>query len=165
MSMTEQWRPVIGWEGLYEVSDMGRVRSLARVTSTGMRGGRVLKPRVLPSGYVHVQLCFGPERQEVYAHQLVAQSFLGPCPPDMEVRHGPAGKGDNRLTNLSYGLHIENCEDRARDGVYNGKLTRTLAAEIRQRLAAGECPQELAVAYGVSQCTISHVKLGRRWVS
>jgi hypothetical protein len=81
----------------------------------------------------------------------------------MEVRHGPGGKADNRLANLSYGYHIENCEDRARDRAGHAKLTRAQAAEIRSRLAAGELQASVASDYGIHSATVSRIATGKRW--
>jgi NUMOD4 motif len=168
---SESWLPVVGWEGLYEVSDLGRVRSLDRLVfhspgSARLRSlrGKVLQLRPSHDGYNRVGLYGGHGKSvDAYVAVLVATAFLGPCPEAQEVLHGPAGHGDDRLANLSYGTHIANCEDRARDRAGHAKLTRALAAEIRRRVAAGERRYDLAAEYGVTHTTISRVVNGQRW--
>ena len=121
--MHEQWRPIQGYEGLYEVSDKGRVRSLDRVVVT--RGGitRRIRGRVLSmkknhdGGYVQVNLCStNGVRRHVYVHALVLEHFVGPRPDGMESCHGVNGPSDNSLTNLSWGTPSSNNLDKQRDG-------------------------------------------------
>lgn len=114
--MSETWKDIPGYEGDYQVSDMGNVRSLDRVVFQAngcrKRKGQLLKPSTV-SGYLHVVL----GRQHSYLiHSLVAAAFIGPRPAGCDVRHGPGGKLDNRAVNLSYGTRSENNNDRWRDG-------------------------------------------------
>lgn len=114
--MTEQWRPVVGHEGLYEVSDQGRVRTVARWHRTGAT------PRLLPvktlaqaiggraENYKRVMLR-APTRH-AYVHHLVLEAFVGPRPPDMQVCHINDDGFDNRLANLYYGSRDDNEIDR-----------------------------------------------------
>lgn len=174
---TERWLPVVGFEGLYEVSDLGRVRSLDRtvVTSNGPRRyrGRLLKPYVNKGtrGYPFVGLS-RPGRDENWpVHRVVAEAFLGPCPPGREVCHGPGGKLDASLANLSYGTRSENVgRDRVRDGQDNRgerhgahKLMKEQVLEIRRRRAEGAELLPLAQKFNVSVQTISGICTGRNW--
>jgi hypothetical protein len=161
----ETWRPVVGWEGFYEVSDLGRVRSLPRLDRKGRRvRGQFLKATKHPNGYMRVAL-YGhhPKGKTRYVHSIVAAAFLGPRPPGEEIKHGPSGKTDNRPSNLSYGPHIENCEERARDGAGHAKLNRAKAAMIRARVAAGESRALVASDYDVTESTIGRIVTGVRW--
>lgn len=171
--LTERWLPVPGWESLYEVSDLGRVRSLPRRGGRGWKGGRVLKHYVGASsrGYPTVSLSRGTGTQKTrQVHQLVLEAFVGPCPPGQEARHGPAGKLDASLLNLCYGTRSENVRDRTRDGQDNrgersgnAKLTWEKVAEIRECAANGEMQLNLAARFQVSEDCISKVVLGRTW--
>jgi hypothetical protein len=156
---TERWLPVADFEDRYEISDFGQVYSVPRPRT---RGG-ILKPRPLPTGYLRVSFYVNGKQVDQYIHDLVAAAFIGPKLPGTEVRHGPAGISVNRWTNLSYGSHIENCEDRARDGIHHHKLTRASAAEIRRRLGTGEAQHLIAVDYGVGGPQISKINTGTRW--
>lgn len=119
---TEHWLPVSGWEGLYEVSDQGRVRSLPRPTKTGVRGGRVLTPGRGPDGRTVIGLCNGGKQLSRHIYVLVARAFLGPCPPGMVVCHGPGGNGDDRLANIRYDTHSGNRLDAIRrDGTWRNQ--------------------------------------------
>jgi hypothetical protein len=172
----EVWKPVVGWEGLYEVSSLGRVQSLPRRGGNNrVYGGRLLRPHpgheVNGKSYLEVGLCRGAKCVNKRVHKLVAEAFLGPCLPGQEVRHGPAGHHDNRVLNLCYGTHAENIADRARDGTfhlgsgaYNAKLDEIKVAEIRRRYANGETNcGALARNYGVARASIRHVVQRASW--
>jgi len=117
----EQWRDVPGWEGLYQVSDLGRVRSLQRtiVYSNGDTHtvlGRVRKPNGNGHGYLTVSLYRRNSEVRRYIHRLVLEAFVGPCPPGQEACHGNGNPADNRLSNLRWDTRMENVRDTARHG-------------------------------------------------
>lgn len=121
--MTERWLPVVGFEGLYEVSDLGRVRSLDAVQSYTSKGrvkyrrrvGRVLRPGVMKSG--HMVVVLGRAAGSRLVHRLVLEAFAGPA---TEVaawcRHLDDNPANNRLSNLRWGTPNENLEDSYRNG-------------------------------------------------
>jgi hypothetical protein len=168
---TERWLPVVGYEGLYDVSDLGNVRSLPRQTVTGVHGGQVLKPWPGTRGYLYVTLSRNGKQSHRQVHRLVLEAFHGPCPEGQEGRHGPNGKLDNRASVLRWGTQSENYgADRVRDGTSNrgerngqAKLTAEIVAECKRQYIAGKTQQVIAREYGVSPGTISDVILGRRW--
>lgn len=109
----ENWLPIPGYEGRYEVSDLGSVRSVERVT-VDRRGGRkhyagkVLKPQSNGSHF-HVPLYDeSSNKRWEYIHRLVMLAFVGPCPEKKEVCHNNGNPADNRLSNLRYGTVSEN---------------------------------------------------------
>lgn len=113
----ERWLPAPAWEGYYEVSDLGRVRSIPHETDMGMRGGHVLTPGTYKSGHKHVTFTrttdAGKDRETFQVHRLVMLAFVGPCPYGMQVRHFPDhDPANNRLANLVYGTALENARDR-----------------------------------------------------
>lgn len=122
--MKEQWKPVVGLEGQYEVSTFARVRSLPREWQQVSRLGRVhahrvkgrmLKPGVASNGYYTVALGRGNTRT---VHSLVAEAFIGPCPKGQEVRHKNGKRTDSRLVNLEYGTRTDNIRDAIRHGTW-----------------------------------------------
>ena len=164
----ERWLPVIEYEGLYEVSDLGRVKSLPRYHTAG----GILRSQPDRQGYKRVYLCCGGVVKTVKVHQIVAAAFIGPCPPGQQVRHGPGGNSDNRVVNLSYGTARQNIHDKFRDGTMargerhgRAKLTEASVREIRVRHAAGEKVMALAREYGVAHATIGRVISGTGWVA
>jgi hypothetical protein len=123
----EWWAPVPDRDG-YEVSNLGRVRSLDRVVT--QRHGRrqrakgvLLKANSDGSGYPTVNRA-GPNRGRVRVHILVAHAFLGECPNGLEVCHYRDIKSDNRLCELRYDTHIANLRDAVRNGT-NGMVSKT----------------------------------------
>jgi len=173
MTENEEWRPIAGYEGIYEVSDHGRVRSLDRFTGSGasqrFARGRILKPGKVSCGqYYRVELCSGGFCSARYVHHLVAEAFIGPRPEGMFVLHGPAGSLVNQVSNLSYGTRSDNMgRDRLRDGTHSrgersgrARLTATDVIAIR---SSSKTTVELAKTHGVSQGYISAILTGRNW--
>jgi len=114
--MTERWLPVVGYEGAYEVSDQGRVRSVDRLVhrrglvSIRLRG-MVLRP-ALRDGYLFVALSGTSHR----VHRLVLAAFVGPAAPGEVACHWNDDGTDNRLTNLRWGSRVTNAVDAIRNG-------------------------------------------------
>jgi hypothetical protein len=163
----EEWRPVVGKEGLYEVSDQGRVRSLDRIVvrrvgKPFLRKSRILKGNDSVNGYRTVNL-----GKTTYIHQLVLEAFYGPRPAGLEACHRNGVRSDNRADNLRWGSPSSNQMDRAMHGTSNrgercgtAKLTDEQAREIIQSTDRG-C--DLARRYGVAQQTICAIRKRRKW--
>ena len=110
---------VPGYEGRYEVSDHGRVRSLSRIRSHGRKWqGRVLKPTPMPKGYLLVNLWFDNSKRMWLVHRLVLTAFVGPPPEGMEGLHADNDPANNRLDNLSWGTHSQNQFDQVVHGTH-----------------------------------------------
>lgn len=167
---SERWLPVVGWEGLYEISDCGRVRSLPRRTVSGVRGGQMLKLTAGKKGYWRVTIWRNNKATNCGVHRLVTMAFIGPIPPGMEVLHGPAGSWDNHVSNLSIGTHRQNIHDKFRDGTLargerHGmtRLSEADVLELRRRYAAGESARELARAFGLNSTGVAKIISGATW--
>jgi precorrin-4 methylase len=172
--MTEEWRPVVGHEGSYEVSDLGRVRSLDRVATeqrksgprSVVRAGRVLKPLAAAGSHLKVHL---GRKQHKKVHHAVLEAFRGPCPPGMEGMHRDDDGANNRLENLRWGAHQENMDDAARNGCLNAGETHHLAklkrADIPKiREALKDTPVVVvARAWNVDRKTIWQIKTEKTW--
>lgn len=154
LDVPEEWRPVMGFEGLYEVSDQGRVKSLPRTGrqapeyvltpksgSRGSRGGKC---------YYRVALRDADGKPHTRAvHRIVAEAFLGPKPKGQLIRHGLGGPYDNRVVNLCYGTYVQNVADRElhrrlmREGSAEGLAEADVLAVYRA-CAAGALPAQMA---------------------
>ena len=163
----ERWLPVVGAEARYEVSDLGRVRSLA------YRGGSnvvVLKGTSL-SGYVRYQLATVAGKRFVFGHILVLEAFVGPCPsPRHEGCHGNGRRDDNALSNLRWDTPEGNQADRLTHGTHSrgersgkARITEDQAREIIARRRAGEAVLAIAKDYAVGGRTIYQIASGERW--
>lgn len=116
---TERWLPVVGWEGLYSVSDMGRVRSesrdvVDRLGRTHRIAGRVLTPDT--DVYPKVVLWNGPINCRCRVHVLVLTAFKGPRPPGMLGCHDDGDNSHNSVSNLYWGTPRQNALDAIRHG-------------------------------------------------
>ena len=120
----EEWRPVVGHEGAYEVSSLGRIRSLPREVPAGQRGGtRLISGRVLVTsigrnGYRQVTL----RKRTHMVHTLVARSFIGERPEGYEVCHNDGDSDNNAATNLRYDTVSANRRDTVNHG--NHRMTQ-----------------------------------------
>lgn len=107
-----EWRPVVGYEGLYEVSNDGRIRSLR----PGKRNLRELQMHPNQSGHLRVSLSKHTAVRWLFVHRVVAAAFLGPSELPL-VRHLNDIKTDNRVENLAYGTPRDNGLDAMRNGL------------------------------------------------
>lgn len=168
-SSDEIWRDIPGYEGRYQASTLGRIRSLDRYVrcSTGGVGIRLHKGRILrPAGQSsdpHLRVVLGKKAPSSLVHVLVATTFLGPRPAGCDVRHLDGDPLNNRVDNLAYGSRTENIQDVYRIGRPWKTLTVEQVRDIRRRLAAGEKGRVLAREYGVSEACISAIETGRRY--
>ena len=113
----EQWRAIPGYEGIYEVSDQGSVRSLDRITPHGRRlTGKLMKTSIGNHGYPMANLCRRGKYQMFTVHRLVMLVFVGERPNGLAVMHLNGIRTDNRLSNLRYGTYSENNRDIVKHG-------------------------------------------------
>jgi hypothetical protein len=121
--MTEMWCGIAGFEDSYEISTLGRVRSLDRVrrrgTGTNSRHGQILKAAHTESGHLTVSLCSPGKQMKRLVHRLMLEAFVGPCPPGLEACHYNDDPADNRLENLRWGTRTENILDAVRNGTHH----------------------------------------------
>lgn len=181
MVIIESWRSIAGFESLYEVSDLGRVRSLR-----GRHGkGAVLRPKIPddPRQYPAVSLHKDGARCRRNVHALVAEAFLPPKPsPEHEVRHYDGYNGNSRADNLLWGTRVDNAADKERHGRVprgaghgmfgrkitgeaNGaaKLTDDEVRVIRAMATAGLPQRHIGLIVGVTQGIVWRIIHRKAW--
>ena len=156
----EQWKPVVGYEGIYEVSDHGNVRSLK---SQKLKKITIDKTTNRP----FLNLWKNNKQNVVRLHKLVLEAFVGKCPEGMECCHNDGDAFNNHVSNLRWDTHKSNIQDRIKHGTSNrgercgtAKLTLEQVRAIRkddrlQRIIAKE--------YNIAESMISRIKNGIRW--
>lgn len=110
MEQEEIWKDIEGYEGLYQVSNMGKVRSVDRIDCTGHRlNGKILRPRMNSGGYLLVNLHNEGEQKTFTVHRLVAQAFI-PNPEGLpQINHKDEDKTNNIVDNIEYCDRKYNC--------------------------------------------------------
>lgn len=109
---TEEWRDAPGYEGRYQVSSSGQVRSLLR--------GRVLRQTVDRKGHRRLSLYAADgTMRTIRVHILALEAFVGPRPPGAESCHYDDDKTNNHISNLRWGTRSDNALDRVRNGLHN----------------------------------------------
>lgn len=169
----EEWRPVLGYEGLYEVSSLGRVRSLSHVVPF-WRGRRTVKSHILrafikrSTGYPAVALSNGPHKAQYTVHRLVLVAFRGAPLHGQEACHNNGNREDARLSNLRWDCRVNNAADRKLHGTEHqgakspsAKLTDDAVRTIR---ASNKPMLQLARQFGVSASAIKRVIERITWV-
>lgn len=170
--MIEAWKAVVGFEGLYEVSDLGRVRSLTRQILMNRRlpngetikvqksiTGRVLAPGTVKSGHQIVILGRGNPR---LVHALVLAAFVGPRPDGADSCHKDGDPANNRLINLRWGSRSDNVQDmldhgRTRSGLSNADVVRM------KRLFPTMGNRQVADLFGVTIGNVCSIRNGHTW--
>jgi hypothetical protein len=138
-AIVDDWRPVVGYEGLYEVSSDGRIRRVGKAARRGKgRGGgvklgRLRKLRINRDGYVTVQLWRDGRAKGFLVHVLVAAAFLGPCPNGQEVNHRDGIKANPSVDNLEYMTHPENVKHAYQTGLRKVRIDQMVAARRKPR--------------------------------
>jgi hypothetical protein len=124
----EQWRAIPGFEGTYEVSDGGRVRSIDRVIVNTIGRRHALKGKILKPfnnrGWFTVGLYRPEGARTLRVHQAVLMAFVGPRPDGYVTRHLDGDKSNNSLENLVWGTQLENINDRRVHGTAQWALNR-----------------------------------------
>lgn len=158
----EEWRPVSGYEGLYEVSNMGNIRSLRNGCVLALMNSR---------GYRRCHLAKDGHVKTAQVHRLVAEAFIPNPENKPQVNHKHGIKSDNRASELEWVTHREN-EDHAAENGLKARGSRnamvTLNPESVQRLLArreetGMSIYALAREFGVSKSLVSNILNGKHW--
>lgn len=176
----EIWKDVVGYEGWYEVSNKGNVRSVARIIDVccKIRGRFKAKHRSINRvysivhGHSHITLSKNQKIKGFFVHRLVSAAFLGPIPDGLQVNHKDGIKTNNSIDNLEYVTAKENHAHGRRTGLnknfgsnhYNSKLTENDVFNIKKEYIPRKVSAPfLANKYGVARTTILAIIHGHSW--
>lgn len=167
--MHEIWRDIKGYKGCYQVSSLGRVRSLRRKRlSNGYLRERILKFGIAVNGYFYVILCKDRIIKPFSVHRLVAQAFIPNPDNKPEVNHKSGVKTDNEVNSLEWCTHKENIEHR--DNILgknnrgeNHPRHKLMKADVLQIKESKLKQKELAEIFRVSHQQISKIKNDKLW--
>lgn len=158
--------PVKGYEGLYEVSNMGRVRSLDRTVSAADGRTMHIKSRVLSTAgksgrdrnYPAVTLWSENVGRTVQVHRLVAMAFLGPPQEGMMVDHIDGDTTNNTASNLEWVTCGENNRRAYEIGLKTPSHRKLLGIQVREIRSSELSGKELAKKFGISRATVSNIR-------
>ncbi len=162
----EEWRPVWGFEGKYEVSNQGRLKNVQE--GAGHVTGRILKPGLNLGGYLQCDLGAYGGRHSL--HLLVMQAHVGQKPEGLEINHKNGNKTDNRLENLEYCTKSENDLHKTRvlgtgrgESHGNAKITEDDVREIRRLAADGITQREIAKRFNLTHPNVGYIVRRTAW--
>lgn len=183
------WRPAVGFNGRYEVSNCGQIRSVK--TTAGGTTFAPRKPQNINSGYLVVKISDVPggTQKTKTIHSLVAEAFLGERPRGAQVNHKDGDRTNNHVVNLEWvtpGENIKDSYDRNPDRVngrsalhmermrsrrrpqrgelhHNAKLSETQASQIIKLLIDGQGVRPIAREFGISHTLVRAIKTRTRW--
>ena len=175
--MNEEWRDIPDYEGWYQVSNLGNVRSLDReiIYSNGKvykQKGRKLKSTLKKTGYYYVSLSKNNTKPKFDVHRLVAITFLENINNYNCINHIDGDKCNNNVSNLEWCSYSYNAKhaleiglNETMKGERNGasKLKDSDVVEIKRMLSKGIKGYEIAKKFKISQSTISEIKNNKKW--
>ena len=142
----ETWKDIPNYEGIYQASNLGKIKSLERIDALGHRlKEKILKPGITHKGYYRVALCKNSIRKFFYVHRLVWEAFNGTIPEGLQVNHISERKSENRLSNLNLMTPKENSNwgtriERQVKKRINGKCSKTVLQFTLDNILVKEFP-------------------------
>lgn len=167
----EIWRPIVGYEGLYEISNLARIKSLSKAGSPGEQFLK-LGAKDLSTGYSNVQITKSSKPLTKRIHRLVAEAFLVKPEGLHCVNHKDGVKANNLLENLEWVTYSENVKHAYRLGLSkppigeiqgNSKLKTVQVLEIIELMKEGVSNKDIASKYQIGSVNISRIRNGKRW--
>lgn len=163
------WKPVLGFEGFYKVSQEGQIRSIARQHPKIKRwmGGGIVKPILGSRGYFVINLTKTGVRKQVFLHKIVLEAFIGLRPIGYEACHNDGNPLNCKIENLRWDTKSNNHQDKKKHGTWqvgekanNVKLTNLIVLEIRsKKLTASQAVKE----YGLSLTNAKRIVNFQTW--
>jgi hypothetical protein len=165
----ERWKSIINYEGLYEISSFGNIKSLYSTKILKLKKNKKFK-------YLAINLHKNNICKTFYIHRLVLETFIGPCPLGMECRHLDGNPKNNKLENLCWGTRSENRKDAIKHGTFyfcpgykgsknpNVKLNNWKVRIIKRLLEDEYLTQiEIAEIFNINPRTISAINKNKLW--
>jgi len=165
----EEWRDITEYEGVYQVSSLGRVRSLDRIVRASgpvparKHQGRVLSAADNGKGYLHLSLAKNGTIKTHRVCRLVAAAFHGSCPEGKECAHLDGTRNNDIPENLRWVTPSENMLHMHEHGTRLTKLNESDVVEIKKRYTNGETKRKISLDYPVSDVTIGGIVNGKVW--
>jgi len=166
--MQEIWKDIRGYEGRYQVSSAGKVKSLDTTTLTINKQkrfykGKIITPSIGSAGYFVVNLRSNAKTKQFKVHRLVIEAFIGYS--ELFVNHKDLNKLNNSIENLEYVTNAENLLHAFKNGVKVGKtiLNADQREKIRLMRKSGFLLKTIAKKFNVSESAISEVARGTTW--
>ena len=168
------WLPIKGYEGIYEVSNDGQVKSLERETWYGYgymtHKERILKATPGKSGYVILTLSYNGARKKQLLHRILAETFI-PNPKGLpHVNHIDGNKSNNSLDNLEWCTHSENIQHSFDTGLSPrgeghglSKISEEQALEVLNLMDEGKYPTQISRETGIKYSTVHGIYYGENW--
>lgn len=176
--MIEEWRDIKDFEGFYQVSSLGNIRSLDRLVNGSRKKGlqraigKPIKPQRRRSGHYDVLLKKNGLQKRMWVHRIVAQTFLDNPDSLPIVNHLDHNPGNNEVSNLEWctqGHNVRHCHDNGRGNPRRGerswsaKLTEAQVLEIRNRYKMGEVGVRLAKEFKIHPEYIYRITSRKNW--
>ncbi|MFS1292022.1 NUMOD4 domain-containing protein [Pseudomonas piscis] len=177
--MQESWKAIPNFEGFYEVSSLGRIRSIERIVGNrwGTEAGRIIPERIKAfsrnsQGYCSVHLYIAQKMTKFYVHRLVATAFIKNPDELPQVNHLDGNKENNAAINLEWCSGTSNCihalatelyESARGEAISSAVLTEASVVEIRAMAASGHYHKDIAEIFGVGRKAITKIVNRQRW--
>ena len=174
----EVWKKIDGYYGVYQISSLGRVRSLDHFcknrNGSGKQTGRYLKSQKCKKGYLRFSLSKNRVRKNLSAHRLVAIAFIPNYENKPQVNHINGIKNDNRVENLEWCNNSENQIHAIKKGLvkhnkcekhHNSKLSNKEVKEVRILSKKGITNKKLAEDFNVSQTAMSYILRNKTYIN
>ena len=165
--MKEIWKDIPDYEGVYQVSNLGRIRSLDRYIKRGKSGffkeGQIQKLQNNGNGYLYKQLKHEGRYRNFYIHRLVLMVFIGERPDGMVICHKDGDTTNNNLNNLRYDTPLENNIDQFRHGIEKGKLSNDDVLKVRKMYKDGYKTKEISEFFNVGKWVVQRINKGENY--
>lgn len=165
--LLEYWKPVVGWEGHYEISNVGNVRRIKK--ANGAKAQRILRPAINQGGYYHAVLYGNGRHEDVRVHQLVCEAFIGTYPEGLTANHKNGWKLKNWHSNFEYITLANNIrhsftfsDSRRGEKHCCAKLKEVDVLYILS-MKGKKSPKSLANQFNTGVNSIYDIYKGRRW--